>query len=203
MIEMNYTILRHLTPNEVCGRFYLPELEYWNIEALKVPAEWERAVHRSCDRPGNVIAGPSHEIDTGIITEMLVGLPTFVSIADLLPLHGTELYKPLGDIFVSSTGTYYVTASVLTKLEGEILNAVYEDLHGSSVGCLDDDFPERLIQWAKRNLRRAGVAEAAIITHIHAWRRLVLQHPPRDLSFEMLAGYLSDVYGVEVSADGK
>lgn len=203
MIDMSYTILRHLTHSEVCGRFYLSELESWNIDALRVPAEWERLVRRNCDRPGIVIAGPSYEVDDGIITEVLVGLPTFVSIAELLPLHGTEPYKPSGDIFVSATGTYHVTSSVITRLEGEVLNAIYDDLHGSSIGCLDDDFPERLIQWAKRNLRRAGVAEAAILTHIHAWRRLVLQHPPRDLSFEMLAGYLSAVFGLEVSANGK
>jgi hypothetical protein len=203
MIEMNYTILRHLTPREVCGRFYLPELESWDIEALKVPAEWEREVHRNCDQPGLVIAGPSHEVDNGIVTEVLVGLPEILSLADLLLLHGTELCKPSGDIFVSATGTYHVTATRLTKLEGEVLTAVYEDLHGSSVGCLDDDFPERLIQWAKRNLRRAGVAEAVIITHIHVWRRLVLQHPPCDLTFEMLGSYLVSVFGMEASANGK
>ena len=203
MIEMSYTILRHLTPSEVCGQFYLPEVESWNIEALKVPAEWERVVRRNCDRPGIVIAGPSHEIDTGIITDMLVGLPKFVSIADLLPLHGTELYKPLGDIFVSSTGTYHVTESKLTKLEGEVLNALYEDFHGSSVGSLDNDFPERLMHWAKRILRRAGAAEGTIITHLPVWRRSVLQHSPREMTFRMLEIYLSEAFGLEVSASGK
>lgn len=202
MIEMSYTILRHLTPSEVCGRFYLPELESWNIEALKVPAEWERAVHRNCDRPGLVIAGPSHEIDAGIVTEMLVGLPAFVSIEELLSLDDTEKYSPSGDIFVNSTAIYHVTTSELTKLEGEVLTAIYEDLHGSSVGCLDDDFPRRLISWAKRNLRRSGFTDASIIAKIPFWRRMVLEHPPRDMTFEMLEGSLSKVYGMEDSTDG-
>lgn len=203
MIEMNYTILHHLTPTEVCGQFYLPELEAWNIEALRVPAEWERLVRRNCDRPGLVIAGPSHEIDTGIITEVLVGLPSWVSIKDLIPLDHTEVYTPPGDIFESSTAIYHVTPSDLTKLEGEVLNAIYADLHASTVGSLDNDLPHRLISWAKRYLRDAGVTEASIIAKLPSWLCMIRQHPPLEMTWETLEGYLSDVYGVEVSADGK